>query len=204
MKETFYNLNPEKQERVIAAAIAEFAHSGYEKTSLDSIVRRASISKGGLYEYIDSKDDLFLFALERAYGAMFDYILAHTGAAGLPPDPLERTRHISAIAVEFYLERPAEIDFIVRASRVGSVEVRGQVQETFDAYFARLYGDADFAHIAYGKDDVLPLLKWLLLKTRDDFHANVHTLERPAVCRDAYLAEWRFFLSILANGIYRA
>ena len=63
MKDTFHNLSEEKRERIIRAALGEFAASGYEKATLDGVVQAAGISKGGLYEYISSKEDLFRYLL---------------------------------------------------------------------------------------------------------------------------------------------
>ncbi len=204
MKETFFNLNEEKQKRIVMAALEEFSLSGYENTSLDNIVRRAGISKGGLYEYIDSKEDLFQYGLEYSYGGMYAYILSRVegDAAALPSDPIERTRVISSVAVEFYIEHPVIISFIVKSSQVARTEIRERVRGVFDSYFLRLYALCDYAGIAYDGDRILALLKWLLIKTRNDFQENMQSISRSALCRDAYLGEWSFFLSVLSRGIY--
>jgi AcrR family transcriptional regulator len=139
MKETFFKLQEEKRLRVINSAIAEFSLAGYDKTSLDNIVRRAGISKGGLYEYIDSKEDLFQYALEFSYGAMFDHISSRQDPRSLSSDPVERTGVIASVAVDFYLERPEIISFLVKASTVEQGDVRTRAQGAFDSYFARLY-----------------------------------------------------------------
>jgi len=46
VKDTFHNLSEEKRERIIRAALGEFAASGYEKATLDGVVQAAGISKG--------------------------------------------------------------------------------------------------------------------------------------------------------------
>ena len=45
----FLNLELEKQDRIINAAIKEFAQKGYDKASTNEIVKEAGISKGLLY-----------------------------------------------------------------------------------------------------------------------------------------------------------
>lgn len=47
---------------IIHAAVDEFLESGFERTSMESIARRAGISKGGLYHHFRSKDEIFLLA----------------------------------------------------------------------------------------------------------------------------------------------
>ncbi len=204
MKETFFNLNEEKQNRIVKATLEEFALSGYEKTSLDNIIRRAEISKGGLYEYIESKEDLFQYGLEYSYGEMYAYILSHVEEKSeeLPSDPLERTRIISSVAVDFYISHPGIIAFIVKSSQVAQTEIRQRVQNVFDSYFRKLYETADYGQFVYDGDQILSLLKWLLVKTRNDFQENMKTISRSALCREAYLEEWKFFLSVLSVGIY--
>ncbi len=204
MKETFFNLSEAKRQRIVDATLEEFSLSGYEKTSLDAIVRRAGISKGGLYEYIDSKEDLFQFALEYSYESMFASIVSRRGTSELSSDPVERTREIASVAVDFYLARPEIIPFLVKASAVEHGEIKRRVQVAFDLYFSRLYEGCDVSEMRFEGERVMQLLKWLLVKTRNDFAANVIATKRPTLCKSAYLEEWEFFFSVLAGGLYRA
>lgn len=202
MKETFFNLNEEKQNRILAAALEEFAIAGYEKTSLDAIIHRAGISKGGLYEYIESKEDLFQYTLEYSYGEMNAYIQDRIARSELPLDPLERTRFISSVAVDFYIDHPGIIAFIVNSSQVGQTDIRARVQSVFDQYFLTLYETSEYTGIAYGRGEILSLLKWLLIKTRNDFQEGMKAMGKSADCKKLYLDEWGFFLSVLSHGIY--
>ncbi len=62
---TFSNLPPEKQEKIVDAAVREFARHGYKKASINTIVRDAGIAKGSLYQYFHNKEELFVFIFER-------------------------------------------------------------------------------------------------------------------------------------------
>lgn len=55
----FKRLPEEKQHRILDAAIAQFAQNGYEQTSMNRVVHEAGISKGSLFQYFNSKFDLF-------------------------------------------------------------------------------------------------------------------------------------------------
>jgi AcrR family transcriptional regulator len=46
------------RDRLMRAAIDLFAEKGFERTSVREIVQAAGVTKGGLYHYFDSKDDL--------------------------------------------------------------------------------------------------------------------------------------------------
>lgn len=63
-KQTFVNLPPEKRESIVRAAAAEFADQGYQRASLNSIVKRLGISKGSLYQYFANKEALFLYVFD--------------------------------------------------------------------------------------------------------------------------------------------
>jgi len=51
---------------IIEAAISEFLEKGYEKTSMESIAKRAKMSKGGLYHHFKSKLEI-LFAVNMRF-----------------------------------------------------------------------------------------------------------------------------------------
>lgn len=55
-----------KRAEVIAAAVSVFTELGYEGTSMEDIRSKAGCSKGTLYSYFPSKDELFLQGLLEA------------------------------------------------------------------------------------------------------------------------------------------
>jgi AcrR family transcriptional regulator len=55
----------ERTEEIIQAAVDEFLENGYEGTSMESIARRAGVSKGGLYHHFSSKDEILLLANQK-------------------------------------------------------------------------------------------------------------------------------------------
>ena len=61
MNEKFFDLNKEKQDRMINAALKVFALHGYKHTSTDDIVAEAGISKGLLFHYFKNKLGLYSF-----------------------------------------------------------------------------------------------------------------------------------------------
>ena len=83
----FDNLEPDRQESILAVAADEFAANGYAAASLNRIIETAGISKGSLYYYFDDKEDLFTsvveVALHRLVGDM----------GGMDLDQLERSNY---------------------------------------------------------------------------------------------------------------
>ena len=62
----------EKRERILEAAAAIFARRGFSGAVMADIAEEAGIGKGTLYEYFDSKEDLFF--------AVFEWFGRQTGA----------------------------------------------------------------------------------------------------------------------------
>ncbi len=203
MKHTFYKLEESKRERIEAAAVGEFADKGYDRSTLDAIVRRAGISKGGLYEYIDTKEDLFSFALESSYNRMRDFI--RRGLSGVPPqgDPLLRARSIASVAVDFYVEHPLIISFLTAAAVTENPQMRRLARNSFTSYFEGLFGDCDFTPFRFGRLRVIDTLGWILVKTRTDFTERLRETGESEGPKRLYLEDWDYYVSAIGSGIYR-
>lgn len=57
-KETFFNLQEEKKNKIIKAAKDEFERVSIEHASIKNIVEQAGIARGSFYQYFESKEDL--------------------------------------------------------------------------------------------------------------------------------------------------
>ena len=54
----------EKREKIVQAAIPIFAKRGFRETKMADIAISADVGKGTLYEYFDSKDELFVHSFK--------------------------------------------------------------------------------------------------------------------------------------------
>lgn len=54
----------EIREKIIQAAIESFSQTGYDRTKMEDIAKRLGLSKGTIYLYFKSKEDLFLAICE--------------------------------------------------------------------------------------------------------------------------------------------
>lgn len=61
MNPKFFDVNKDKQDNIINAALRIFAVKGYKDASTDVIVKEAGISKGLLFHYFESKKGLYEF-----------------------------------------------------------------------------------------------------------------------------------------------
>ena len=75
-KETFWRLPTQKQERIIAAAMREFADHAYQDASINRIIKAAGIPRGSFYQYFADKADLYQYIIDGLSQAKLDYIQA--------------------------------------------------------------------------------------------------------------------------------
>lgn len=62
-----------RKQIILEAAEHLFLSEGYEKTTMDEIARQSEFSKGTLYNYFKSKDELYLAIGIKAYDLILDY-----------------------------------------------------------------------------------------------------------------------------------
>lgn len=68
------NKNIDTKRKIIDAAIEEFSEKIYANSSINSICKRGGISKGIVYHYFDSKEELYLYCVEESFNAFAEYI----------------------------------------------------------------------------------------------------------------------------------
>lgn len=152
MNDKFFDLNKEKQDRMINAALKVFALQGYRHASTDDIVREAGISKGLLFHYFGSKLGTYTFIYEYSVRYM------SLELSGIKPDEhdlfelmkeTERARTRAMVGypyMQLFLDRSRSED--VSEALEAVEEKKTELQEAYDAIFLRM----DFAGLPRGVD----------------------------------------------------
>lgn len=121
----------EKRALVLQSAMSCFAQKGYATTSIDDIVRQAKMSKGAIYNYFKSKEEIFLTILYARMAAMetrLDEMFAGVTTATekisrlirnyiqLPNAPEARMWVLIQLEFELYVTRHPALSFIPEKS----------------------------------------------------------------------------------------
>ena len=61
---TFFNLEKEKQTKLISNSLKEFANKKYHEVSINKIIANSNIPRGSFYMYFKDKEDLFEYLIE--------------------------------------------------------------------------------------------------------------------------------------------
>jgi AcrR family transcriptional regulator len=103
--ETFFNLNSYKQQRIIRAAIDEFANHSYNEAKLSRIIRHADIPRGSFYQYFEDKMDLYKYLFDIIAQEKIKYLGADLGNPEELPF-IELFRKLYQSGVEFAAANP--------------------------------------------------------------------------------------------------
>ena len=106
-----------KRKEIMEAAIAVFSRTGYHRTKIKDIADEAGLGKGTVYEYFDSKEDLFLKMAEHLFG---QYLENQEAMLRTIADPEKQIRTLISSSIEqaamwtgmiyLYIDMWAEMD----------------------------------------------------------------------------------------------
>jgi TetR/AcrR family transcriptional regulator len=122
MIEKFLNLDQEKQDRIINAAIKEFAQKGYDNASTNEIVKEAGISKGLLFHYFKNKKQLYLFLKDRFMDLLTKEF--YQKVTFTDPDIFVRIEQATLIKMELRNKYPDIFKFVTSVYLEDSKEVK--------------------------------------------------------------------------------
>lgn len=71
------DVSKERKQQILDAAEDVFTRKGLDNARMDDIAKRTGLSKGSLYWYFKSKDDLIIAILDRIFGDVFEQLDAH-------------------------------------------------------------------------------------------------------------------------------
>ncbi len=131
--ETWWNLSPEKRERVTRAAMVEFGKRGFSAGSLNVIAREADIAKGSLFQYFDDKLDMFTAICEAGIQTIRDAALR-----GVDVDNDEffaALRKITRNWLKFFSTHPVERAMAYAAGNEVDEEAAAAVRQVTSAHF---------------------------------------------------------------------
>lgn len=109
MYSKFFQLEPEKQTRIINAAIKVFSQKRYKDASTDEIIKEAGISKGSLFHYFKNKKDLYSYLCEYVMKVLVDEFYSAVDLS--ERDFLQRWKQVFAIKLAIYKKYPDMTNF---------------------------------------------------------------------------------------------
>lgn len=160
------NLEPEKRERIINAALDEFARKKYKNASTNEIVKNANISKGLLFHYFNNKKSLYLF--------LFDYSLEifvndfYNKLNFEETDILKRMKQVEILKLELIHKYPSLYDFMASTVMEDSEEIKPEIEDktriATETAYKRLFENIDTSLFKEGFDpeSIINIIIWVI------------------------------------------
>ncbi|MCK5761660.1 MAG: TetR family transcriptional regulator [Candidatus Izimaplasma sp.] len=70
-KDTFFNLDEVKRNKIVEAAKVEFTNNPLRKSRVSNIIKKASIPKGSFYQYFEDLDDLYYYVINDVFDNVY-------------------------------------------------------------------------------------------------------------------------------------
>ncbi|WPC43939.1 TetR/AcrR family transcriptional regulator [Clostridium sp. JS66] len=122
----FLSIDIEKQNRILNAAMKEFAKNGYEKASTNEIVKESEISKGLLFHYFKNKKQLFLYLYDYCVELNMNEFYKKINLN--ESDFFTRLRQTQLIKMELLKKYPEIFRFIKSAYLEESSEIKQELE----------------------------------------------------------------------------
>jgi AcrR family transcriptional regulator len=181
-----------RRERIVDAALEEFANDGYAGASMGAIGERAGITRAVLYDHFDSKEALYLALLEERNSAFLSHVASRiTGAGG----PRERMRETIDTVFAFAESDPASWRLLFGGDLSGrGAPARARLHvhnQLVGAVAALLAADAEAAGIDPAAREAMVEMLISALRGAVEWRARNPRFEREAVVDAAMELLWR-------------
>lgn len=203
----FLSLDQDKQDRIINAAIKEFALKGYDLASTNEIVKEAGISKGLLFHYFGNKKKLFLFLFDHCYGLFVEQFYRKIDLA--ETDFFKRMRQSVIIKMELLSAYPDLFKFIERSYMEDSPEVKAEIEkkikELIVVNIGKVYEGIDYSKFRADIDlqKVLKIITWTFEKMGEEELNKAKLSPAYQIDYKKVFAESEEYFEILIKAFYK-
>jgi TetR/AcrR family transcriptional regulator len=207
MYSKFFNLDEEKQHRIINAAIKEFAQKGFDKASTNEIVKEAEISKGLLFHYFNNKKGLFLFLYDYFIDTLLDEFYAKLDIDEC--DLLEKYRQIVLYKFDLLKKHPDMFQFIKIAYEEEKAEIKYELErrnkELLANSYAKVFINIDTSKFKEGIDikRTIDIITWTMEGFSHQHQEKTKHIPLGQINWDNLLADLDQFIHILKLSFYK-
>ncbi|MGO0883232.1 TetR/AcrR family transcriptional regulator [Clostridioides difficile] len=171
----FFELNEDKQRKIIGVGISEFATYGYINSSTNRIVKSSGISKGSLFKYFPNKEEFYFFILDTVTADFIESLEKKTSE--LSSELFQRIIEYSALEFSWYIQNPEKAKLVISAFTKSDTEIYRKTIERYgikklDVYY-NLIKDVDLSNFRWDKQKTINILKWFLKGFNEDFLGSI-------------------------------
>ena len=166
INEKFYELEKEKQDKIINAAIEVFSKNDYKNAVTEEIAYKAEISKGLLFYYFKNKKTLYLFLIDNIIKIIEKRI--EENKITQIKDFFDLMNYAAKIKLDLVKENPHILDFCIRSYYCSDKniisEIKKLIVEQFNESYEKYFYNIDLSKFK-DKNDLFMICKifiWIM------------------------------------------
>ncbi|MGG1675848.1 TetR/AcrR family transcriptional regulator [Neobacillus sp. NRS-1170] len=203
----FLSLEKEKQDRIINAAIKEFAQKGYDNASTNGIVKEAGISKGLLFHYFGNKKQMYFFLFDYCTNLITDEYYQKVNFK--ETDFFTRIRQAVIVKMEMLGTHPDIFKFIQEVFLDDSPEIKVEFdkkkQEMTHINMEKFYEGIDYSKFREDVDlkKILKIITWTFEKLSDEVLNQAKMSPNHEIDYQKILDETEDYFQVLTRCFYK-
>lgn len=149
-------MKDDKTQKIINSALKQFSKYGYRKTSIDSIVEDAGVSKGLLFYHFKSKKELYIYLVKYVVKIYTETVTREFNRN--TTDFIEMLRFSTKIKLALAVKHPYTIDFYIKVTgddvKFEEIEEFLKVAQDVNSYelYAHILKNTDVSKFKNGID----------------------------------------------------
>jgi len=206
--EIFNSLEESKRQRILNAALKEFAENGYEQASTNRIVKNAGIGKGMLFYYFNSKKELFQYLIDYSMDVTVNEFLNLIDTT--ESDFIDRMKQVSELKMKLISDNPDIMNFMGTLILTQELELpedlitrMGELKKLGNA---KLYDNIDTSLF---RDDVdvnkiYQLIKWSIEGYQNELTNRLKGQTMSSIDMGPLWDEYYEYLEIMKKSFYKS
>ena len=195
--------NAEVKEKIIKVAIEEFAKNGYKAASTNNICKKAKVSKGLIYYYFKSKEEIYLNALRFVIDRFKENVTIEIDDKN--KNGIDYISEYFDTKFKFFRENPLYSMLIVNSVLYYNVEEAIKLSDEFQDYNNELiYGVIKNIDInpKFDREKAFELIMIIGEKLEEKHMKNIEVKDKETVIED-FRRDHKVMIEMVFEGIDR-
>lgn len=202
----FEQLSDEKKRAIIEVCLAEFGESGVINASTNSIVKKCGISKGSLFKYFETKDELCFYLFETVTNEMLTDLSEKMES--FSTELFQKIIDYSVWETSWYIENPVKGRFVIAVAKERDSGFAEKLRERFgeksdNVYFNLMSG---IPSDKFKKDSVTlsNLIRWTVEGYNSEFLAGADLKKRSLEdLKEEYMKGLSEYIEVIKSGVIK-
>lgn len=202
----FEQLSEDKKNSIIEACLIEFAKSGVINASTNSIVKNCGISKGSLFKYFETKDELCFYLFEMVTNEMLGDLTNRM--KDFSSEIFQKIIDYSVWETSWYIDNPVKGRFVIAVASEKDSEFVEKLQNRFgaksDNVYLSLMNNLNEDDLKVDTTTLSNIIKWVVEGYNKEFLSGIDmngsTLQD---LKDEYMKGLTGYIDAIKKGVLK-